>query len=447
LPLDVQSLRRNAWLSAALLCALLLILPGLTWLLAPRAGGFTPPPASKPVRAAPMVAPEATPTPVETSTPTPARFQPKPVVEEPQADTAPVTGVVLDPDGKPVKDAIVGCDDRNKELSTKTDEEGRFKLAPEAAGCLAVSNHPDFGPSERVTLRAGENTIRLGKSGGIEGQVIDEKGSPISPYVIAVESFTKSGDGAEGPAVSRQARTVQDQTGSFLLEKLAPGRYILTASADGRPPVHSEPIEVEAGRTTRGVRITLPRGATLTGKVLDAETRKPVVGAVIALDAATSTNANAIMPAHTDESGAYTLDGVPGGPFSIRVSHERYRTKIVPGLLTRGAPTLQQDVELSPRGDGGPGDTELAGIGAVLVPQPKGVIVSWLIPGGPAQEAGLRPGDVIARIDGIDAQNLTLNDCIQRLRGPEGSRVLVSVRRDGSGTIEASITRKILVQK
>ncbi len=76
-----------------------------------------------------------------------------------------------------------------------------------------------------------------------------------------------------------------------------------------------------------------------------------------------------------------------------------------------------QDVELTPRGDGG-ADNEMAGVGAILIPQPRGVAISWLVPNGPAQAAGLQVGDVLARIDGLDAQGMALSDCVQRLRGP-----------------------------
>src|SRR5262249_31568702 len=146
-----------------------------------------------------------------------------------------------------------------------------------------------------------------------------------------------------------------------------------------------------------------------------------------------------------DEKGAYSIEGAPAGPFSIRVAHERYRTKIVPGITVRGA-TATQDVELQPRGDGGAGDTELAGIGALLVPGPQGVSVSWVLDGGPAMAAGLHLGDVLVRIDGLDVQGLSMTDCVQRLRGPEGSRVLVTVRREHEG-IDLMITRKNIVQR
>ncbi|MEO5729901.1 MAG: carboxypeptidase regulatory-like domain-containing protein [Byssovorax sp.] len=433
---DAQSSPKRVWISIALLCAAMLFLPLLTWILVPSPGVFAAPPA--PTRVA-VVQPVAAP-------PVHEDFTPRPTKPKEAAPEGPVTGTVLDPEGKPVKGAFVGCDDRDKELATSTDAEGHFKLAPQASGCLAVSHHPDFTPSERMALSAGrDNTIRLRAAGGIEGVVVDEKGGPISPYLIAIESFMGSGESAETIPPTGQARSIQDAKGAFLLEGLAPGKYVLTASADGRPPARSAQIEVEAARITRHVRIVLTRGGTLTGKVIDAETRKPISGATVALDAATSTTANSISPGHSDEGGAFSIEGTPAGPFSIRVSSDKYRTRIISGLTTRGGAPLVQDVELTLRGDGG-ADNEMAGVGAILVPQARGVMVSWLVPNGPAQAAGLQVGDIISRIDGTDAQGMAMTDCVQRLRGPEGSRVAVVVAREGAGSVEILVTRKNIVR-
>jgi Carboxypeptidase regulatory-like domain/PDZ domain len=437
---EAQSSRRRAWLSAALLCAALLFLPALVWIIVPRPGGFAPPPPPK-AQASAEAMPAA-------AAPAPVRVGPRPAENKP-ASTAvggEVTGMVLDPDGKPVNQASVGCDDRDQTLITNTGPDGRFRLPPEASGCLAVAHHPDFTPAERMAIVAGQpNVFHLKASGGIAGVVVDEKGNPLSPYILGVESFAGTGEAAETVPPTGQPRTFQDAKGAFLWEGLMPGKYVLTASADGRPPTRSSQIEVEAGRVTRHVRIVLPRGSVLSGKIIDAETRKPVAGAVVALDAMTQSGANAINPSRSDENGVYTLDGAPPGPFSIRVAHEKYRTRTVSGLTTRGGAPSTQDVELTPRGDGGAND-EMAGIGAILVPQPKGVIISFALPGGPADGAGLRVGDMIQKIDGLDAQGLTMSDCIQRLRGPEGSRVLVAVAREGEGTVEVLITRKNIVR-
>jgi protocatechuate 3,4-dioxygenase beta subunit len=435
--LDAHSSRKKAWLTVATLCAAMLFLPLLTWILVPSPGAFTPPPA--PARAA-QALPTAAPV-------THTDLGPRPIATAaaPTSD-APITGTVLDPDGKPVRNAFVGCDDRDKELATSTDTEGRFRLAAGAAGCLAVAHTPDLTPSEPTALVAGrENVIRLRAAGGIDGVVVDEKGTPLSPYLVGIESFMGAGESAETIPPTGQARTIQDPKGAFLWEGLMPGKYVLTASAEGRPPTKSSQIEVEAGRTTHHVRIVLGKGAVLSGKVTDAATHKPVAGAIIALDAITNTTANSISPARSDDTGAYSLEGVPGGPFSIRVASDKYRTRIISGLTTHDGAALAQDIALTLHVEGG-ADSEMAGVGAMLAQQDRGVTVTWVMPVGPGATAGLRTGDLILKIDGSDARALSMVDCVQRLRGPEGSQVAVVVQREGAGLVTAVITRQNIVR-
>ncbi|HZF52238.1 MAG TPA: carboxypeptidase regulatory-like domain-containing protein [Polyangiaceae bacterium] len=436
---------RNAWLTAALLCATMLIVPLVGWLLIPTPSAPVIPPAPSITRTETVVEGEGA---REAQSNAPAPVAPRPRASpEPRAaeEEAWVAGVVLDPDGKPVPRAVVTCDEKN--LTATTNDEGRFELGPEAIGCSAATMHPSFGPSERVTLRAGDgNVLRLAGGGAIAGVVLDESGSPVPSYLLAIESFRASGDPSTARPPTGRPRTFSDPAGQFLLERLPPGRYVLTASSDGRPPARSSSIEVEAGRTTHHVRITLARGATLSGTILDGETRRPIAGARVVLDAATSTGANAIGGATSDASGAYSLEGVPPGPFSVRVEREGYRTKIVPGLTTRGASAIREDIALTPRGDGGAGDSELVGIGAVLAPSPDGVTVANVIDGGPAARAGLQGGDRILRIDGADVTAMPLSDCVQRLRGQEGSRVSIAVAREGGGEVELSITRAMIVR-
>jgi len=336
-------------------------------------------------------------------------------------------------------------------LAAVTDDEGRFRMGAEAAGCMAVARHPDFVGSERVALVAGRtNTLRLQRGGAIEGSVVDERGAPVASFILAVESYRPPDDASRaaqappGPAAPvGQTRAIQDPRGAFTWENLVPGGYVLTASAEGRPPVRSRLVDVEAGRSTAHVRITLARGATLAGRVLDAATHKPVAGATVTLDAFTAAPAQAIHPATSDERGAYSLEGVPPGPFSVRVTRDGYRARIVTGLTTHGAPALQQDVELHPVREGTPAGEDFAGIGAFLVPSPKGVTFARLVPDGPAQQAGLRAGDLIRRIDGADASSLAIFECMQSLRGPDGSRVTVQVEREGQ-RVDVTVQRRSL---
>lgn len=324
-------------------------------------------------------------------------------------------------------------------------DDGSFQLPAEVAGCEATARHPSFFASARTKLSAGtRTTLRLTSGGAIAGIVVDARGAPVASYLLAVESFQPSSDDGS-PSPTGRPRSFSDPSGDFLLDKLPAGRYVLTASASGMPPTRSAPVDVEAGSTARGVRITLARGATLSGTIMDADTRRPIAGATVGLDAATTTGANAISGSTSDKDGAYSLEGVPPGPFSVRAAAEGYRSKIVSGLTTHGAPSIREDILLKPRGEGG-GDSELIGIGAVLLPSPRGVVIATTVPDGPAARSGIQRGDRILRIDGIDASSLTVSECVQRLRGPEGSRVSLSLARDGSSDVEVTVVRATIVR-
>lgn len=433
--------RRGEWLSAALLSAALLILPVLTWLLLPGPAPFVAPPSRAPADVA------AAPGPVEPEPQVPhepAHDLPAVAPEAPRNSGGPVRGVVLDPAGTPIAGAFVSCKDRPA-VGAGTDTEGRFELSAEADGCTAIATQAVHSPSEPTRLSAGgENVVRLLAGGVIEGIVVNEQGQPVEAYLLAVESFLPSGDDSK-VGLSTRPRIVEDPGGAFRWDNLSPGRYVLTASAAGRPPARSAGVEVESGRTTRNVRILLARGATLTGKVFDADTRAPVPEAQVELDSVTSSGANAISLVVTDASGAYELEGVPpSGSFSIKVRHQEYMSKIVPGLDARGGAMLRADIEIRGRGDGGASE-ELAGVGATLAPSPKGVMILGVIEGGPAARAGIERGDRIVRIDGTDASELPLADCVQRLRGAVGTRVSLGVDRDGHA-VEVTMLREVVVR-
>jgi membrane-associated protease RseP (regulator of RpoE activity) len=175
--------------------------------------------------------------------------------------------------------------------------------------------------------------------------------------------------------------------------------------------------------------------------IRDEETRKPIAGAVVQLDGmAGGGGPNSTPPATTDAQGNYSLTGVPPGPFSVRIEHGSYVGRIVSGLTTRGATSIREDINLKPRGDGG-ASSELEGIGAMLAPSPGGVMIAGVIDPGPAATAGLKRGDRFVRIDGTPAVEMTVSDAMQRLRGPSGSRVSVTVAREGESNIDVMIVR------
>ena len=59
----------------------------------------------------------------------------------------------------------------------------------------------------------------------------------------------------------------------------------------------------------------------------------------------------------------------------------------------------------------------------------------------PADKAGLQPEDLIISVDGVSIVGLTLNEAVEKLRGPIGSNVKIAVQRAQDEPFEVDITR------
>jgi len=63
----------------------------------------------------------------------------------------------------------------------------------------------------------------------------------------------------------------------------------------------------------------------------------------------------------------------------------------------------------------------------------------------PAFRAGIQAGDQILKIDGESTKNLTLMDSVKRLRGPRGTKVTITIMREGlSKPREFTLTRDVI---
>lgn len=74
------------------------------------------------------------------------------------------------------------------------------------------------------------------------------------------------------------------------------------------------------------------------------------------------------------------------------------------------------------------------GIGASVQMEEGILTVVAPIVGSPAEAAGIRPGDKIIAIDGASAQGLNLSDAVDKVKGPRGSKVTLTVMREGQKT-------------
>ncbi|HET9328216.1 MAG TPA: S41 family peptidase [Candidatus Eisenbacteria bacterium] len=88
------------------------------------------------------------------------------------------------------------------------------------------------------------------------------------------------------------------------------------------------------------------------------------------------------------------------------------------------------------------------GIGIVVSVRDNYPTVISPIEGSPAWTLGLRPGDVIVKIDGASSAGLTVDEVATRLRGPAGTSVKIAVRREGEEDAqEYTIQRQVIVTK
>jgi C-terminal processing protease CtpA/Prc len=75
------------------------------------------------------------------------------------------------------------------------------------------------------------------------------------------------------------------------------------------------------------------------------------------------------------------------------------------------------------------------------------VRIDEVFPGSPAGKAGILVGDVVTHIDNVAVTDLTLQQVIERSRGPANSKVVLAVNRQGQdGPLKISVIRENIVR-
>jgi carboxyl-terminal processing protease len=88
------------------------------------------------------------------------------------------------------------------------------------------------------------------------------------------------------------------------------------------------------------------------------------------------------------------------------------------------------------------------GVGIEITVRDNVLTVVSPIEGTPAYEAGIKAGDQIIGIDEKPTNDMTLTDAVKNIRGPKGTKVKLTVRREGAEKpLEFSITRDVIPLK
>lgn len=81
---------------------------------------------------------------------------------------------------------------------------------------------------------------------------------------------------------------------------------------------------------------------------------------------------------------------------------------------------------------------------AIAISKDNALQVDEPMENSPAEKAGLKPGDIIRKVDGKDLDGMQMEDAVALIKGKSGSSVTLSIERDNNGkieTLELSITR------
>ena len=85
---------------------------------------------------------------------------------------------------------------------------------------------------------------------------------------------------------------------------------------------------------------------------------------------------------------------------------------------------------------------DFEGIGASVTEVNGQIVVLGPLPGSPASDAGLMPGDILVSVDGESIEGRTLEETVALIRGPKGTEVVLGVSRAGiSPPVEVPVVR------
>src|SRR4051812_29866516 len=96
-----------------------------------------------------------------------------------------------------------------------------------------------------------------------------------------------------------------------------------------------------------------------------------------------------------------------------------------------------RDMQVQTRG-------EFGGLGIEVTMENGLVKVVSPIDETPAARAGIKPGDYITHLNGEQVMGLTLNEAVEKMRGPVNSDLKLTIRREGKEAFDVAVTRAVI---
>jgi hypothetical protein len=337
-----------------------------------------------------------------------------------QFDRLTIRGRVVASDGSGVPDVPV-ITDRKKGgdaigPTATTDANGAFTISNLPAGRYNVYTRSTAGFARAEAVAAGSKNVelRLPALAAIDG-TLDGFATPPS-----VAAFSTSRD----TLYLRYRATVTGR--AFSIKNVPVGTYVVLAQSDEGYARATVVVERKAASqvTLRNVGF-----GTIEGRVVDETTRKPLAGIECA-DNSSETR--------TDSSGAFRFERVPAGSDEVGCFGADIEARAV-AMVARGKTT---HVEVAAKKITRPAPVR-GYVGLELELQAGNVAVKKVVPGGPAERAGIKSGDIVREVDQED---------VDIMQGPQwvlyaiedrptiGSTVKVTLERDSTErTVEIKV--------
>lgn len=122
-----------------------------------------------------------------------------------------------------------------------------------------------------------------------------------------------------------------------------------------------------------------------------------------------------VQKSYVDETKVKDLvQGAIRGMLATLDPHSAYMT-----------PEMYKEMQVETRG-------EFGGVGIQIGVKENRLAVIAPIEGTPAYRAGIKAGDYITKVNDEPTKDLTLMDAVQKMRGPKGSKVNLTIQRDGA---------------
>lgn len=314
-----------------------------------------------------------------------------------------IEGVVIDGAGAPLIDACVKplregaesdrFDDAERPCAF-TDLEGRFRLTGLSDDVYAVrAERVGQAVGEVTGVRPGDDvTIKAKETGSISGRVVTEAGRAPTDMTLtvwsALDEHTVGGWGAE--------------RGRFAVDGLEPAMHVLYVwSNEGSA---RKAIELAPGADVEDVLITVAARGTIRGQIVDAETGRGIPE-VIVRTWGSRPNQHGVRGKTTAE-GRFALEGVPTetvvGFWFGREGYVYPPTSLF--LVVESGVTIDLPTFAMERGESGDFGFEVRPWKLPSRLEELRLTVTEVEGGSPAENAGLRAGDVIVRVDGVDVR-------------------------------------------